>query len=522
MPSTASDIDKTVGRRPFLGTLVGTGIVAGRSGMGRFTAASRRDGQSGGGGPTVEWNRGYSGEKREYAFKNIQPSVIVQTTDGGYALGAEGHEISETGESDQYMALIAVTDSGRYQWHTFVKDDQQDSEQTSSDVLQTDEGGFVIAGSRKSPVAQVAKLDPEGNRQWFTELPARETENPEDRQATVKAVVQAVDGGYVLAGTFSHANVRVVKLDEAGNVVWDNRYEGAGSHNELDAFTMVNDGYAFVSRTELVKLDDQGNKQWTADTSVSITVFDLITTADGGFALAGDDRTVQEGESQNFVLVKLDANGATEWHAEYDGPFEGADIAYSVVQTADGGYALEGTMEAAYTGNKAAAVVRTDGDGTERWEKLIEGQDSFARARSLIGTDDGGFAMTNAGGRQRTKSAGCKALALQSGSNPSGTPTAAPTATPTTTATGSATPSATPTTTATDTPTDTPVPTEQVTGTSRTTDSPASTRKRGKTDASSSPESDVSVPGLGILGTVGGLASLAGYLLYRDEADNEP
>lgn len=434
-------------RRSLLKAIAGVGVPI-LGGVGLSVGRGRRD--TAPGAPRTEWAREYGGKDREYAFTRTQePAAIVQTTDGGYALCAEGHEISETGESDQYMALIVLTDSGRYQWHSFVKDDQQDSEQTSSDVLQTDEDGFVIAGSRKSPVAQVAKLDREGNRQWFTELPASETENPEDRQASVKTVVHAVDSGYVLAGTFSHEKVRVVNLDEAGNVVWDNRYEGESSYTGLDAFTRAEDGYVFVSRTTLFKLDAKGNKQWTADTSPAMTVFDIIQTADGGFAMAGDDRTVPEGESQNFVLVKLDADGAREWRREYDGPFEGTDIALSVTQTADSGYAIAGRMQKAYSGDNVAAVVRTDGDGTEQWEKLVE-EDSdryegdiwAPAATSIIQTADDGFAMTNLG----ADTPGAAKLA------PAGD--TQPTETPTRTATDS------PTDTPTSTPGDTETPTE--------------------------------------------------------------
>ena len=57
----------------------------------------------------------------------------------------------------------------------------------------------------------------------------------------------------------------------------------------------------------------------------SFMAYSLVVTADGGFALAGGS-----------LLVKTDEFGNMQWNQTYDGKI------YSLVTTSDGGYALAG------------------------------------------------------------------------------------------------------------------------------------------------------------------------------------
>ena len=63
-----------------------------------------------------------------------------------------------------------------------------------------------------------------------------------------------------------------------------------------------------------------------------------IQTTDGGFALAG--RTTFSGEGGDLWLGKINACAVIQWTQTYGGP--DLDEATSVIQTADGGFALAG------------------------------------------------------------------------------------------------------------------------------------------------------------------------------------
>ena len=94
----------------------------------------------------------------------------------------------------------------------------------------------------------------------------------------------------------------------------------------------------------------------------------LVVTSDGGFALAGHTKTLGAGLS-DFWLVKTDKQGNMEWNQNYGG--EERDIAHSLIETSDGGYALIGKI--LYYSNVSRRsniwLVKTDSFGVMEWNQ---------------------------------------------------------------------------------------------------------------------------------------------------------
>ena len=65
----------------------------------------------------------------------------------------------------------------------------------------------------------------------------------------------------------------------------------------------------------------------------------MVQTSDGGFALDGYTRSFGAG-SYDFWLVKTDEYRDMEWNQTYGGA--GIEHAYALVETSDGGYAIAG------------------------------------------------------------------------------------------------------------------------------------------------------------------------------------
>jgi hypothetical protein len=65
-----------------------------------------------------------------------------------------------------------------------------------------------------------------------------------------------------------------------------------------------------------------------------------IQTTDGGYALAGYINSLGA-RGKDFWLVKVDSVGNQQWNKTYGGP--GDEVAYSLIQTIDGGYILSGS-----------------------------------------------------------------------------------------------------------------------------------------------------------------------------------
>jgi hypothetical protein len=102
----------------------------------------------------------------------------------------------------------------------------------------------------------------------------------------------------------------------------------------------------------------------------------LVATSDGGYALAGYTESFGAG-NRDFWLIKTDESGNLEWDRTYGGP--GYEMAHSVVETPDGGYALAG----------GTLLVKTDKFGNMEWNQTYERSSS-----SLVAMPDGGYVMS--------------------------------------------------------------------------------------------------------------------------------
>ncbi|MCL0082281.1 hypothetical protein M1O14_00925 [Dehalococcoidia bacterium] len=142
----------------------------------------------------------------------------------------------------------------------------------------------------------------------------------------------------------------------------------------------------------LVKTDPEGNKQWsqTFGGSESEGAYSVQQTADGGFIIAGETYSFGKGRS-DFWLVKTDPQGNKEWSQTFGGPEE--DRAYSVQQTACGGFILAGTTESFGAGKNDFWLVKTDPQGNKEWSRTFGGSWS-EEARSVQQTACGGFVIT--------------------------------------------------------------------------------------------------------------------------------
>lgn len=150
--------------------------------------------------------------------------------------------------------------------------------------------------------------------------------------------------------------------------------------------------YSFL----LIKTDASGNMQWNktygGEDEDDELAYSIIQTGDGGYAIAGIKQFsgVINGEFLiigDFWLVKTDSEGNMQWNKTYGGAE--SERLYSVIQTSDGGYALVGNRESLDFPHYADAwFVKTDADGNVQWDRTYGGED-FDLASSVLETDGG-------------------------------------------------------------------------------------------------------------------------------------
>jgi predicted secreted protein len=226
--------------------------------------------------------------------------------------------------------------------------------------------------------------------------------------------VQASDGGYAILGDTSSfgaggSDFWLIKIDVDGNVEWNQTYGGTDNEASGDMCLTSDEGYAMVGGTYsfgagsqdfwLVKTDANGTMQWnmTYGGTGSEYAYHVVQTVDGGYALLGQTSSFGAG-SYDFWLVKTDANGTMQWNMTYGGT--GSDTGIHVLQTEDEGYALAGHTGSFGAGSLDAWLIKTDTEGNVQWNMTYGGTGS-EYGQCLERTSDGGYGiacMTNSFG----------------------------------------------------------------------------------------------------------------------------
>ncbi len=352
--------------------------------------------------PELEWDKTFGGSGEDKA------QSLVQTADGGYALGG----YTESKGAGGYDFWLVKTDAnGNKQWDkTFGRSDWD----KAYSLVQTSDGGYALGGYTESKGAGdydfwLVKTDANGNKQWDKTFGGSDWDK-------AYSLVQTSDGGYALGGYTESKGAGdydfwLVKTDARGNKQWDKTFGGSLYDEAYSLVQTADGGYALGGYTLskgagsygfwLVKTDANGNKIWdkTFGGSSEDLAWSLVQTADGGYALEG--YTWSKGAGYyDFWLVKTDARGNKIWDKTFGG--SNYDVANSLVQTADGGYALGGYTLSKGAGGRDFWLVKTDANGNKIWDKTFGGS-SGDYALSLVQTADGGYAL---GGYTSSKGAG--------------------------------------------------------------------------------------------------------------------
>jgi parallel beta-helix repeat protein len=117
--------------------------------------------------------------------------------------------------------------------------------------------------------------------------------------------------------------------------------------------------------------------------------FSLVNTNDGGYAIAGWTNSFGAG-NRDFLLVKTDAAGNMQWSQTYGGI--GDEIAYDLIQTGDGGYLLVGYTDSFGAGDYDFWLVKTDAEGNMQWNQTYGGTDDDG-AQHILQTSNGEYAV---------------------------------------------------------------------------------------------------------------------------------
>jgi hypothetical protein len=342
--------------------------------------------------PPTEWNKTYGGAEWEDA------KALVQTVDGGYALAGW---TTSFGAGNADFWLVKTDASGTEQWNKTYGGTTYDSAYA---LVQTADGGYALAGDTDSIGAGswdfwLVKTDSAGTMMWNKTYGGTEWDEAHALVQTNDGGYALA--GWTRSFGAGSSDSWLVKTDVNGNEQWNKTY-GETSSDFAQAIVQTSDGgYAIAGGTAsfgagdidfwLVKTDAIGTVQWnkTYGTIAGEWAYALVQTGDGGYALAGATGSFGV-YNWDFWLVKTDASGNTQWSKNYGGTKD--EEAYALVAAGDGGYALAGYTDSIGAGERDFWLVKTDVHGTYEWSKTYGGTE-WEVADTLVETSDGGYAL---------------------------------------------------------------------------------------------------------------------------------
>jgi len=262
---------------------------------------------------TKQWLNVYGNELYEGCAE------VVQTSDGGYALGGYTHSF---GNGQFY--LVKLNSAGAMEW-----DEVYGGEETTEvaySLKETRDGGFILAGStivNGRALAMTVKTNSLGVEQWTRTYGDSSVFN------WIRSIVETADGSFVTAGykgtdimPNNDCNAWVMKLDASGALTWEQTIGGS----RLDIASSIQadgTGYVFAGETRsfgsgneyesdiwAVKLDAAGAQVWSrtyggADNDTGAAI-DLLSG--GGYVLAGDTMTGLA-NGYDIYVARLDSSG---------------------------------------------------------------------------------------------------------------------------------------------------------------------------------------------------------------------
>jgi hypothetical protein len=316
------------------------------------------------------------------------------------------------------------------------------------DVQPTPDGGSITLATTFAPspsgvgtgpgVSWLLKTNAFGSPQWQEEVGCLST--PPGAYSDNLSLQLTSDGGYILAGStigcgsgsdcpaLSGIQCGLIeRMGATGQLEWARAYGIGANGTEFDSIAATSDGgfVAAGSATDanhdlgglVVKLDAAGNVKWQRAIGPTGTnqvyLHDVRQSSEGGYIAAGqlhDGSTSSDGEPlESALAVKLDAAGNVSWlHAYNDveagGGVTAATHAFTIVQTAGGGYAIGGNWGTGeYFGRSGALLLRLTSSGSIQSQTAYSGGlyclDSETCTplggvvNSLHQTADGGFVL---------------------------------------------------------------------------------------------------------------------------------
>ncbi|MDD5528782.1 MAG: T9SS type A sorting domain-containing protein [bacterium] len=356
---------------------------------------------------------------------------VRQTSDSGFIIAGNTNSFG-TGQRDIY--LIKTNSTGDTLWTNFF---HAAVAAISNSIQQTQDGGYIIAGTNYSPSTQenacFIKTDSAGDTLWTRTfggprldwgISAQQTKDGgyifleetytdtaiwfyliktdpsgdaidtllNECRKEAYSVQQTQDSGYIITGCLRYFQMYLIKTTSSGNILWTKTFGGDSSYSYLgNSVQQTEDGGFIIAGIKqssenycdgyLLKTNPTGDSLWTKifDRDTSDHINSVRQTKDGGYIISGYTASPGIG-NYDVYLIKTNSNGDTVWTKTFGGPAD--DKSYSVELTNDSGFIVVGYTKSFGAGGTDVYLIKTNGNGDVAIE---EPSSNWSEATSCLG-----------------------------------------------------------------------------------------------------------------------------------------
>lgn len=320
---------------------------------------------------TLEWSKSYGGSG------NDRGNHLLQIDDGGFVIlgfseSADGKMTDNAGAQDFW---VAKTDAiGTLIWQKSFGFSGKDE---GISIIQTNDSGFLLLGILDVTASQgqgnfsakshaggdywAIKLSSEGNLEWSRYFGGTFTDTPFD-------VIETQEGNFIIAGSSDSNDVDisgnkgtydfwVVQISDVGDLIWEKSFGGSEIDEAHGIVSAADGNYILVGVTRssdgdvsfnhgaadlwAIKIDGEGTLIW--EKTYGGSSFDagnaITRSSNGGYLIAGNSRSadgdVSLNQAQNDAwILKIADDGQLQWEKTIGG--SQIDLAHSLTALADG------------------------------------------------------------------------------------------------------------------------------------------------------------------------------------------
>lgn len=329
----------------------------------------------------------FTGFEKEYGTASCyeEGSSVVPMPNGGYLLSAAYN--CGGGVHNWKGYLLHIDANGDTLW-------SQRDLPVNGKVLATTSGDYLFYGGTQAGLAydtiRISKANATGQIVWSKNIFMPLCKN------SISDMIEVADG-YIATGFYATGSCTspvydgfVLKLDFNGNILWNRSIEGSGNEQLYQIKATPDGGYAAFGYTNtdtgpnwndylLVKLNADGKEDWRKryGNELNNYGYGMEVLADGGYILTGYANTMD--------VYRLDADGNFVWFRNYN--MACGSSYFKVSHTSDNGLAFLGTED--LNGQCSAVFMKTDMDGQVLYKKNWD-----ARLREFRELADGRFVLT--------------------------------------------------------------------------------------------------------------------------------